>query len=138
MAQQQLLLITLVVIVLGLAIAVAVAMFGDSAVDANRDAVSQDLLNFAARAHEFYRRPSLFNGGGGSFAKLTADATGLGRLTNLPGGRNGNGTYSVQSAGTANQVVLQGVGTEQASDGIFVTVRIVIREGPPDSIYQVH
>jgi len=137
-AQQQLLLITLVVIILGLSIAVAIGLFGDNAVDANRDAISQDLLNFSARAHEFYRRPSLFNGGGGSFGALTAGAAGLLRLTNLPGGKNGNGVYTVSTAGTANQVTLQGVGTELAADGNYVTVLILIREGLPDSIYHVH
>jgi len=138
MAQQQLLLITLVVIVLGLAVAVAIGMFGDSAVDANRDAVSSDLLNFASRAHEFYRRPTLFNGGGGSFVKMTSDAQGLARITNLPGGRNDNGSYSVQSAGTGTQVVLQGVGIEQTSDGNYVTVRMLVREGSSDSVYSVY
>ena len=138
MAQQQLLLIVLVVIVLGLAVAVAITMFGDSAIDANRDAVSEDLLNFAAKAHEFYRRPSLFNGGGGSFTRLTSDAAGIARLTNLPGGKNDNGTYSVQTAGTANQVVLQGVGTEEASEGQYVTVRILIRESAADSLYTIY
>jgi hypothetical protein len=138
MAQQQLLLIILVVIVLGLAIAVGIALFADSAVDANRDAVSQDLVNLAVRAHEFYRRPSVFNGGGGSFVGLTADAGGIAKLTNLPGGRNGNGTYSVHSAGTANNIVLQGVGTEVASDGNYVTSRILVRTTLPDSVYIVY
>ena len=138
MAQQQLLLIILVVIVLGLAIAVGLALFADSAVDANRDAVSQDLVNFAVRAHEYYRRPSVFNGGGGSFVGLTSDAGGVAKLTNLPAGRNGNGTYTVHSAGTANSVVLQGVGTETVSDGNFVTARILVRTGLPDSVYQLY
>lgn len=138
MAQQQLLLIVLVVIVLGLAVAVAISMFGDSAVDANRDAVSEDLLILAARAHEFFRRPTIFNGGGRSFERLTANASGIAKLTNMPGGQNNNGTYSVSSAGTANQVVLQGVGIEGASEGHSVTVRILVREGSQDSIYSVY
>jgi hypothetical protein len=137
-AQQQLLLITLVVIILGLTIAVAVSMFGDSAVDANRDAVSGDLLGFAARAHEFHRRPSLFNGGGGSFLRLTSDVAGLARITNLPGGKSNNGVYSIHTAGTTDRVVLQGVGTEQTSDGHYVTVRVLVREGSADSLYQVY
>ena len=138
MAQQQLLLIVLVVIILGLAVAVAIAMFGDSAVDSNRDAVSEDLLVFASRAHEFFRRPSLFNGGGRSYDRLTADAAGIARLTNLPGGRNDNGTYTVYSAGTTNQVVLLGVGHEEVSDGHYVTVRIFVREGLQDSLLTIY
>ncbi len=138
MSQQQLLLITLVLIIVGLAIAVGVGLFADSAESANRDAVSHDLLLFAVRAHEFYRRPCLFNGGGGSFVGLTANAVGLAKVTNLPGGRNSNGVYSVETAGTATQVILQGVGTEMNSDGNYVTARILVREGLPDSVYQVY
>ncbi len=138
MAQQQLLLIVLVVIVIGLAIAVGIALFADNAVDANRDAVSQDLVNFAVRAHEYFRRPAVFNGGGTSFVGLTSDAVGIAKLTNLPAGRNGNGTYSIHSAGTAMSVVLQGVGTETTSDGNYVTSRILVRANLPDSVFQVH
>jgi hypothetical protein len=137
-AQQQLLLIVLVVIILGLSIAVGIVMFGDNAVDANRDAVAQDLVNLGVRAHEFYRRPSIFNGGGSSFTGLTADASGIAKLTNLPAGRNANGVYTVSIAGASNQVTLQGVGTELATDGNYVTMCILVRASLPDSVYQVH
>ena len=138
MAQQQLFLLVLVLIILGLAISVAVGMFQDNSTSANRDAVAHDLLNFAARAHEFYRQPAIHNGGGGSYVGLTDDAAGLAKLTNLPGGRNGNGVYTIQSAGTAAQVVMEGAGTEVLPDGNPVTMRILIREGVPDSLYQVY
>ncbi len=139
MGQQQLLLIILGVIVVGIAVAVGITMFSDNAVSANRDAVSNDLVNLAARAQQFYRRPAALGGGGNSFVGLTADATGLAKLTNMPGGKNANGTYSVQSVGTANQVVLEGVGTENVSGGNYVTMRIIARDqGRTDSLYQVY
>ncbi len=138
MQQQQLYLLVLVFIIVGLAVAVGIVMFSDNSVSANRDAVSHDLLNFAARAHEFYRRPLQQNGGGGSYVGLTTDVDDLYKITNLPGGQNANGTYSVFSNGTATEVVLQGVGTENAPDGNFVTVRILVRENVPDSLYQVY
>ena len=70
MGQQQLLLIILGVIVVGIAVAVGVTMFNDSAVSANRDAVTNDLINFASRAQQYYRRPKALGGGGGSFVGI--------------------------------------------------------------------
>jgi hypothetical protein len=138
MQQQQLYLLILVFIIVGLAVAVGIGMFTDNSISANRDAVSHDLINLALRAHEFYRRPAQQNGGGGSFVGLTADADGLAHLTNLPGGKNVNGTYSIFSAGTPTDIVLQGVGTEEMPDGNHVTVRIFVSTvGPLDSLYQV-
>jgi hypothetical protein len=138
MAQQQLFLIVLVLIILGLAVTIGIAMFQDNSASANRDSVANDLLNFAARAHEYYRRPVLHNGGGNSSAGLTADAAGLAKVTKLPGGKNGNGVYTIQTAGTATQVVLEGVGTEVLPGGNPVTMRIVVRETLEDSLFTVY
>ena len=101
-------------------------MFSDSAVSANRDAVSNDLVNLAARAQQFYRRPTALGGGGDSFVGLTANVAGLQKLTNMPGGRNANGTYTISSAGTDAQVEITGVGTEEVS-GNPVTMKILAR-----------
>jgi Tfp pilus assembly protein PilE len=139
MGQQQLLLIILGVIVVGIAVAVGITMFSDNAVSANRDAVSNDLVNLAARAQQYYRRPAALGGGGNSFVGLTADAAGLAKLTNMALGQNANGTYTVSSAGTANQVIIQGVGTERGSAGNNVTMCIIARDqGRTDSLYQVY
>ncbi len=138
MAQQQIYLIVLVLVVLALAVTIGIAMFNDNSQSANRDAVAHDLLNFAARAHEYYRRPALHNGGGGSFVGLTVGAAGLAKITNLPGGRNANGVYAIQSSGTATQVILEGMGTEVLSDGHPVTMQILVRENMPDSLYQIY
>ncbi|MEK7671229.1 MAG: hypothetical protein AAB344_03305, partial [Bacteroidota bacterium] len=97
MGQQQLLLIILGVIVVGIAVAVGITMFTDSAISANRDAVTNDLVNLASRAQQFYRRPSALAGGGNSFVGLTADGPGLAKLTSKS--TNANGTYSVITAG---------------------------------------
>jgi len=42
-------------------------MFSDSAVNANRDAMTNDLVNLASRAQQFYVVPRRFGGGGNSF-----------------------------------------------------------------------
>ena len=139
MQQQQMYLLALVFVVVGLAVAAAIGMFSDNSISANRDAVGHDLVNLALRAHEFYRRPLQQNGGGGSFVGISADAEGLAKITNLPGGRNPNGTYTIYTAGTQSELVIQGVGNESLSDGNHVTMRIFLNTiGPLDSIYQVY
>ena len=115
MGQQQLLLIILGVIVVGIAVAVGVTMFNDSAVSSNRDAVTNDLINFASRAQQYYRRPKALGGGGGSFVGI-ADMKSLTK-TNTTGYSNGNGTYTVSGAGSATTCQLQGLGTETGNDG---------------------
>jgi ABC-type lipoprotein release transport system permease subunit len=112
LGQQQLLLIILGVIVVGIAVAVGITMFTDSAINANRDALGNDLVNLAARAQMFYRRPTSLGGGGNSFNLLTTDAITL--LTNKP--TNGNGSYFIETAGTGSGtnavVVIKGIGNE--------------------------
>jgi Tfp pilus assembly protein PilE len=124
MGQQQLLLIILGVIVVGIAVAVGITMFTDSAISANRDAVTNDLVNLASRAQQFYRRPSALGGGGNSFVGLTADAAGLAKLTSKS--TNANGTYSVITAGTSSLVVLKGLGVEKGTTGTVIDVRMSV------------
>jgi len=136
MGQQQLLIIILGVFVVGLAAAIGITMFTDNAADSNRDAVSGDLVNLAARAHQYYIRPTTLDGGGSSFAGLTANAAGLEKLTNRAS--NGNGTYSILTNGTATGVVIQGVGTERVDASHFVTLRIHVFNNKTDSLVVIH
>ena len=112
MGQQQLLLIILGVIVVGIAVAVGITMFSDSAINANRDALSNDLVNLASRAQQFYRRPTSLGGGGNSFTLLTSSQISL--LTNKP--TNANGSYWIETGGsgtgTAAFLVIKGLGNE--------------------------
>ncbi len=136
MGQQQLLLIILGVIVVGIAVAVGITMFSDNAVSANRDAVSNDLVNLAARAQQYYRRPTALGGGGGQFDNLTLE-----KLTNMPGGKNANGTYTVGTivGGASGSVIIHGVGTETGADGSALKMDIIARsQGKTDSLYQVN
>ena len=117
MGQQQLLLIILGVIVVGIAVAVGITMFAANATSANRDAVVNDLVNFAARAQQYYRRPTALGGGGGSFSNLTS-GSGMKLLTKTTGTSmsNGNGEYTIVS-NSASTLKLQGLGTETGNDG---------------------
>lgn len=125
MGQQQLLLIVLSVIIVGIAVVVGINMFGASAASANLEAVSNDLLNLAASAQQYYVKPSSMGGGGNSFAGLSADAAGIAKLT--PKASNDNGTYSVKTAGDATSVVIQGVGKHDGdADDTNCTVEITV------------
>ncbi|HTR81461.1 MAG TPA: hypothetical protein VMM58_07500 [Bacteroidota bacterium] len=119
MGQQQLLLIILGVIIVGIAVAVGITMFQDNAVDQNRSAVIADLTTLAAKAQQYYAKPTTLGGGGNSFVGLTADATGLADLASTAFTDNANGTYTIKTAGTATAVVLHGVGKTALSDGTF-------------------
>lgn len=129
MGQQQLLLIILGVIVVGIAVAVGITMFQDNAVSANRDAVVNDLVNLAARAQQYFRRPTSLGGGQNSFNGLSADATGLKKLvnTNASPWVNANGSYAIITAGTDSMVVIEGTGNEIGNDGsgkVKVTMQV--------------
>jgi len=123
MGQQQLLLIILGVIVVGIAVAVGITMFKDNAVSSNRDAVTNDLVNLAARAQQYYRRPTALGGGQGTFDGLSSDATGLKKLTSMPNGTNANGVYTITGGGAGQgPLVLKGIGVESGSNGSPVQV----------------
>ncbi|MCE1188556.1 MAG: hypothetical protein LWX56_05385 [Ignavibacteria bacterium] len=108
MGQQQLLLIVLSVIVVGIAIVVGINLFSANAVESNRNSVIADLHHIAHLAQAYYKRPTAFGGGGNSFVGFTIPATIA---------TNAHGTFTVATAGTATQIVLQGVGVELGDDG---------------------
>jgi len=128
MGQQQLLLVVVGLIIVGLAVGVGITMFADDAISSNRDAVTNDLVNLASRARQYYHKPTALGGGGSSFVGLSADAAGLQKLTSKP--QNLNGTYSIKTAGTDSTVYLLGVGTEKAGDGNLVQITMLVK---PDS-----
>jgi type II secretory pathway pseudopilin PulG len=138
MGQQQLLLIILGVIVVGIAVAVGITMFSDSAVNANRDALTNDLVNLASRAQQYFRRPTSLGGGGSTFNGLTADAAGIAKLTNKP--LNGNGSYTITTAGTTTTgtaafIAIEGYGNETGTDGT-TPVKVHIKVFPStDSVW---
>ncbi|MDW7681490.1 MAG: hypothetical protein SCK70_13070, partial [bacterium] len=102
MGRQQLLLIVLSVLIAGVSVALGFTIFAATAASANLDAVINDLLQLASRAQFYYHQPEL-NGGGNSFTKISMkDITGE--------AVNNNGVYSIKTAGSARQVVLQGIG----------------------------
>lgn len=116
MGQQQLLLLVLSAVIVGLAVVIGINMFGENAVQANQDAVVQDVLTIATRAQAWYRRPGMLGGGGRTFASVTLDTLKFDPV-------NANGSYSVVA--TDSTVTVVGTGNE----GITVTVTVY-----PDSV----
>jgi hypothetical protein len=129
MGQQQLLLIILGVIVVGIAVVVGITMFQDNAISANRDAVTNDLVNLGARAQQFYRRPTSLGGGQNSFTTLGTDMSKLVNGATAAEWVNPNGTYTISSGGD-QEITLTGQGTEKvAGNPVEVTCRVT-----PDSL----
>ncbi len=129
MGQQQILLIILGMIIIGVAVAVAIVLVAENAVTSNKDAMASDLLNISARAQQFYNTPASMAGGGRSYVGLTADAAGMLRLVSTDFSLNGNGAYSIRTAGTIRQVIIQGVGNSMMSDGSYPTLICTITPG---------
>jgi Tfp pilus assembly protein PilE len=130
MGQQQLLLIILGVIVVGIAVAVGITMFTDNAVSANRDAVTNDMVNLAARAQQFYRRPVAMGGGEGAFNTGGPGGSGLTSITQLTSkSSNSNGRYVLGTVAAAT-LTLTGIGKEIAGPAATDTVMVVMTVTP--------
>lgn len=120
MGQQQLLLLILSAIIVGLAIVTGINMFGENAVQANKDAVMQDMLTIASRAQGWYRRPAQLGGGGRSFNGVSVDTLDF-------AGTNGNGTFTIASAAGGDSALITGTGVEDGDgDGTNLTMQISI------------
>jgi hypothetical protein len=107
MGQQQLLLIILVTIVIGIATIVAINIIGNGRIDANRDAVRQDLSAAASYVQSIWERPQIMGGAGKDFEENMTEAKIL-QYLNVPASEfqigdseasNENGRYfvSIQS-----------------------------------------
>ncbi|HDQ00333.1 MAG TPA: hypothetical protein ENN22_14295 [bacterium] len=119
MGQQQLLLIVLSVLIAGVSVALGFTIFAATAASANLDAVIDDLLQLASRAQLYYHQPEL-NGAGNSFVNISMKDISSEAV-------NSNGVYSIKTAGSARQVVLQGIGTRDGDgDGTNCTAFIEV------------
>ncbi len=129
MGQQQLLLIILGVIIVGIAVAVGITMFQDNAISANKDAVTNDLVQLAAKAQQYYRKPVALGGGGNTFTAgspaLTANAAGLAMLVSTTFSDNDNGKYQLTTV-NAQSVVFTGTGKTQDAAGQYNQVTMTV------------
>jgi len=71
MGQQQLLLVILVTVIVGIATVVAINTFSSASIQANRDAVTNDVVAIAAGSQAYYLKPAMLSGGNKSFEWVT-------------------------------------------------------------------
>lgn len=114
MGQQQLLLIVLGTIIVGVAIVVGINMFTTGAINAERDALLQDVNNVASSAASFWRKPAALGGGNRTFVGVS-DVTTFGADSS-----NANGVY-IMSSVTATSFVVTATG---ANEGVIVVASI--------------
>jgi len=130
MGQQQLLLVILVTIIVGVATVVAINIFGQSAENANVDALRQDVLTLSAMAQGWYIKPELMGGGGGTFTDINVYDLGFGYDEAASGTvfTNPNGSFTLTP--TADAVTI--VGTSRLNDDITITA-VVEQDGISDA-----
>lgn len=129
MGTQQMLYIVLGVIIVGIAIVVGtLPSFIKGMESGNKDAITQDCLKLAAAAQGFYRRPTVFKGGGNSFQNIAIVDCGMN--PNASGvGENANGTFDVD--GSAGDVcVITGNSNTVPGATVVVTVHLGDIEDP--------
>ncbi|MCH8928435.1 MAG: hypothetical protein IIB39_06945 [Candidatus Marinimicrobia bacterium] len=114
MGQQQLLLIVLGTIIVGVAVIVGINMFTTGAVNAERDALLQDVNAVAASAASYWRKPSALGGGNRTFVGVT-DVTTFGADSS-----NANGNI-IMSAVTATSFTVTATG---ANEGVIIVASI--------------
>lgn len=100
MGSQQLLIILLGTIVVGVAVLVGIEMFSSNASEANRDSLSSDLTNLASRAQQYYRKPTVFSGGGRTFNRWALPPAAQ---------SNANGTFTSTTGGQSITITAVGV-----------------------------
>lgn len=125
MGQQQLLLIVLGVIIVGIAIIVgALPAFVSAMENANRDAVTQDVLKLASAAQGYYQKDVMLGGGSKSFTEMTISDVGM--HADLDGrGENANGSYKITGNGSSCTIV--GYSKFEKEDGSTnMTVTVIV------------
>ena len=114
MGQQQLLLIVLGTIIVGVAVVVGINMFTTGAINAERDALLQDVNNIASSAAAYWRKPAALGGGARDFSGITtvvvfgADSS------------NANGSFVLSGAGVTS-FTLTATG---ANEGVVIVATV--------------
>lgn len=116
MGQQQLLLIVLGVIIVGIAIIMGITLFQANAAEAKRNNVTNELVNLAADAQQYYQKPTALGGGSRTFNGWQIPA---------PLRTTANGSFKIESI-DEQEITLIGTGNEVVTGNDSVKVKIVI------------
>jgi len=106
MGQQQLLLIILGVIIVGIAIAVGLSLFSAQSIQANKDAMINDINNIAAYCYQYRIRPASMGGGQNSYLNAALPT----KMSS-----NDNATYSLGVGGAT--IDITGKSNSDATNG---------------------
>lgn len=115
MGQQQLLLIIIGIVIVALAIWGGIVLFQANAIDSKRNNVTNELVNLAAMAQQYYMKPATLSGGGRNFTGWTIPNELV---------QTANGHYSANVA--PGNVSLTGIGNEVATGNDSVQVNMTV------------
>ncbi len=116
MGQQQLLLILLGILVVGVAIFVGINLFRANAIETKRANVTNELVNLASLAQQYYMKPKALGGGARSF-------TGWSVPSELVTTSNGHFIATVFT----DSVVIVGIGNEVVTNNDSIKVQLTVR-----------
>ena len=124
MGYQQKLLYISGIVAVGVAILVGIQKFESASAEANLHALTLDLLTIATKAQQYYYKPEFLEGGGLSFAEITADSRGLEKL--LVESQNLNGSFQMIKS-EDQSLTIQATGTsDYDGDGKNLTIQMTV------------
>jgi hypothetical protein len=94
---------------------VGLSLFSANAVQANKDAITNDLNNIMANAYQYRIRTSSMGGGNNSYAGYAIPT----RLSS-----NSNATYTITTAGTATTIGITGTSSSVASSTVVASIDV--------------
>ncbi|MFA7418104.1 MAG: hypothetical protein WCZ90_00360 [Melioribacteraceae bacterium] len=116
MGQQQLLLVVLGIIIVGVAVFVGVGLFKASAIESKRAIITNELVNLAAMAQQYFLKPTSLGGGSRKFTGWNVPTD----LVNTAAGHYTANTFE-------DSVVIIGIGNEVVTNNDSIKVRINVK-----------
>ena len=111
--------------IVGVGILLGIQKYHSATAEANMNALLLDLIHISSKAQAYYFKPGYLNGGGRSFAGLTADSQGMMKLFGTS--ENENGTFQIIRTRTDQNVIIQGIGKyDTDEDGQNLTIQSLV------------
>lgn len=116
MGQQQLLLILLGILIVGVAIFVGINLFRANAIESKRANITNELVNLASLAQQYFMKPKALGGGARSFSgwKIPAELV-----------TTANGHFTITGSADDNVVIL-GIGNEVVTNNDSIKVQLTV------------
>ena len=117
MGQQQLLLIVVGIIIVGIAVIIGINIYHANSIETNRNNVTNELVNLAADAQKYFRKPREYGGGSNSFIGWSVPR----QLANTS-----SGSFEIDGEILDDEINIFGTGTEVITDNDTVKVDIKV------------